>query len=71
MLEDLGYEYKNYAGYISYEKKLKNGNVYFISFNTLNKEVCKHQMSEKYVSIELKELKAIYNKCKELGWLDE
>ena len=68
MFEKLGYKYKNYAGYISYEKELKNGDCYFISFDYTDKTITKHQVSDRYLPIEIKELKAINQQVKELGW---
>ncbi len=37
-LEDLGYIYKNYAGYVTYQKKLKDGNKWFINYDSLKKQ---------------------------------
>ncbi len=68
MFEKLGYEYKNYAGYISYQKELNDSNVYFISFDPKNKTVTKHQMSDKYLRITINELQAINKQISELGW---
>lgn len=70
MFKKLGYEYKNYAGYISYQKNINN-TTYFIAFDNIKKNICKHQVSERYLSITLKELKAINKQIEELGWNNE
>lgn len=70
MFKKLGYEYKNYSGYISYQKKVNN-TTYFISFDNREKDICKHQVSERFLSITLKELQAINKQIEELGWYSE
>lgn len=67
MFEKLGYKYKNYAGYISYEKDVNN-TTYFISFDNSSHDICKHQVSERYLSITIKELQAINKQIEELRW---
>lgn len=67
MFKKLGYEYKNYAGYISYEKEINN-TTHFISFDNKNHTVTKHQISDRYLSITMKELQAINKQVEELGW---
>lgn len=70
MFEKLGYKFNKYGdSYISYKKDLENGNCYMISFDLLTKNLCKFQLSERYLSIDVKELQAINKQCEELGWL--
>ena len=71
-LEDLGYRLDKQNNYLVYYKLLKLGREIQIEFNfdykTIEKRKCWSIEAEQ---ITLKQLQAIYNKCKELGWLDE
>ena len=76
-LEDLGYilkeQNKNYLRYFKQDFNYHTGD--WIEFDLKNKRfrltnvTCQMNRHFRYGSIE--ELQAIYNKCKELGWLDE
>lgn len=69
MFEDLGYEYFNNGlriTYQNYEKECK-----LIEFKLKEKEMWLADDSEEVVVLSLKEIKAINQQCKELGWLDE
>ena len=68
MFEELGYKYHNYAGYISYQKDIPNKVTYFIAFDYKDRTVTKHQVSDRYLSITISELKAINKQIEELGW---
>ncbi len=77
-LEDLGYEkekdYSDRFNCLCYQKMLDRGYERIIFY--LNKKKIKTDfMTFKYVCdpkyLSLEELRAIYNKCKKLGWLDE
>ena len=67
-LEDLGYEKiqddVNWLVY-SYEKVFK------ILFYKPQQDLQIECLDNIYNTIDMEELQAIYNKCKELGWLDE
>ena len=71
-LEDLGYECKETEDYIEYEK-YDDYNRLEISLmfwkNGFNKMTI--GMEQVVYALDMQELQAIYNKCKELGWLDE
>ena len=80
MFEELGYCNKNQvsADCIEYEKpdKKVHSKEYFIVLDLTNKTVVKvrydWENDEEYLSeITLQELQAIYQFCKERGWLDE
>lgn len=79
MFEELGYEKRldrddnpNYITYIEYNKDPSSGVTISFSLNYIT--VCADTFDEDYEinsahSITPLELKAIYKKCKELGWL--
>ena len=64
-LEDLGYErdYEIYTDTLAYFYKARKPHKYIIFHdkNNIESDYC----------LSVKELQAIYNKCKEIGWLDE
>ena len=77
-LEDLGYnELIKHKTYMFYIKSLKENIEYendeiHLEFNFENKTICKTYGDDNTVcEITVEELQAIYNKCKELGWVDE
>ena len=81
LFEDLGYEKRadrddcpNYTTYIKYNKGCSSGIT--ISFSLDYKTICADTFDEDYEinvahCITPLELKAINQKCKELGWLNE
>lgn len=70
MFEYLGYEYFNNGLRITYEKCPDN-ECKMIEFNLKNKNIILADDSYDVVEINPKELQAINQQCKELGWLDE
>ncbi len=71
-LEDLGYTARigNYVGIGKTIYYYKNGSTIKLSIG--NKTIEKYSsMNGGSSPFTLEELQAIYNKCKELGWLDE
>lgn len=70
MFEKLGYKYKNYDGYICYEKETNN-TTHFIGFDNRTHTFTKYQMSDRFLSITSKELKAINKQVEELRWFNE
>lgn len=73
MFEELGYkEKKDKSKTITYV--LKNGYFYYIVFKINKKSVYKSKSvpgKEVSSSITIKELQAINQQCKELGWLED
>ncbi len=71
-LEDLGYKSEEAEDYIEYEK-YDDYNCLEISLmfwkNGFNKVTIR--IRKVVCALDIQELQAIYNKCKELGWLDE
>lgn len=73
MFEKLGYKKKGKGCYIEYVKKEKSvDEEYVISFvmKTVMATLYKGLL-RKPLALEVPELQAINQKCKELGWLDE
>lgn len=69
MFEELGYEYFNNGlriTYQNYEKECK-----LIEFNLKEKKMWLADDSEEVVILSLKEIKAINQQLKELGWFNE
>lgn len=70
MFEELGYEYKEYEGQISYTKWEKDCvDEYYpssIDFDLKDKSI-----SKVMCYIDFEEIKAINKQIEELGWLDE
>lgn len=76
MFEELGYNHDVILeDQINYRKTFrKTGCKFNITFDLVHKECCMNIDEEhKYieVSVDVAELKAIYQQMKELGWLDE
>lgn len=77
MFEELGYEKtRDSEKYINYRKSMAFRDFTDIEFNLQEKTVLpmyENNVFKKitYQKIDMKELKAINEKCKELGWLDE
>lgn len=71
-LEDLGYtqfDYRDKANQFIEYKKLEKGIEKKIVFDIFLKEI-EFNHSFRDCSINMEELQAIYNKCKELKWVD-
>ncbi len=70
-LEDLGYEKINHDEYVVIYKKKTKISTITLKFYINNNSFLKEDELGLAKVINLEELQAIYNKCKELGWLDE
>ena len=66
MFEELGYEKEENESLITY--KYFNWRIYFLK---ADKTVGKNMYDDESCFFTMQELKAINEKCKELGWLDE
>lgn len=67
MFEELGYEKEEYNPDVIYYTSNILDTIYF-AFNKNTKKVCFIENNEAG-DISMQELKAIYLKCKELGWI--
>ena len=67
MFEELGYEKEEYNPDVIYYTSNILNTIYF-AFNKNTKKVCFIENNEAG-DISMQELKAIYLKCKELGWI--
>ena len=70
MFEDLGYDYFNNGLRITYEK-CPDGECKMIEFNLKNKNVILADDNDEVIELNVKEIQAINQQCKELGWLDD
>lgn len=69
MLEELGYEIsEEFGNGITYLDEGTDAEISFIDYSEYGKTV---EVDKYNDVITMPELKAIYKKCKELGWLDE
>ena len=69
MLEELGYEIsEEFRNGITYLDEGTDAEISFIDYSEDGKTV---EVDKFNNLITMQELKAIYKKCKELGWLDE
>ena len=70
-LEDLGYKNLVSDDYVIIYQKRTKISIITLKFYTNNKSFLKEDELGLAKVITFEELQAIYNKCKEIGWLDE
>ena len=71
LFQELGYDEKHYYEEVELYRDSKKCNC--IQFDIFNKTFCKFNQddSEDVLDFSILELKAIYKKCQEMGWIEE
>lgn len=76
IFEELGYEKRETLSYITYRKEYETHTAY-IEFNKAQKTICTTVIEKEpkgygiWQDFNAPKIKAIYEKLKELGWLDD
>ncbi len=71
MFDKLGYEGSKVNNTVGYINEKGSEFILFISEIGQPKKICIHRDNTEYPAMSIQELQAIYQFCKERGWLDE